>query len=152
MDLILEYPYQGSATRLPLGAADQLSGPMDLLATPPDGAERRGLVPRPRHLACWLIAMNQQKGHAEDLDHQVEHLRFEFMRAELDIAATFLAFADTTREPEARTRNLQNAWKAHHEVTKLLAKHGFSDEEQAALEERLVALGEQLNARGVLPE
>src|SRR5262245_47982361 len=83
---------------------------------------------------------------AEELRYQAQRLRLEFLLTELELAATFLEVANTTTSPETRERNVQNARKAHEEVTKLLTEKPFqSEEDRERIAERLAALRKSLD-------
>jgi hypothetical protein len=67
-----------------------------------------------------------------------------FLRADLDLANSFLDIADTTRQVNVRNRNIANAWKAHDAVVRLAPKVGIKDSELIAITERLRVLRTRL--------
>jgi hypothetical protein len=90
---------------------------------------------------------------ARSLIEEINRQRTQFIWSEVDAARMFLSIADTTRVPDTRRRNLENARKAHAATAKALSEGlSCSEGELARIEQELVAIGERLRRHGVLPK
>lgn len=89
---------------------------------------------------------------ALSLKAKIERERVGFAQDVLTLAFTLLDFAKITQQPETRQRSINNARKAHSEVTRLLAVGLDCDEwDRAHLESSLSRLAERLDEETVTP-
>jgi len=81
---------------------------------------------------------------------QSHRIGVQFLLADLAAALTFLDVAEVTELEESRTRNRQKARYVYDTVIRLMPKVATSNEERAALEDRVAELKRRLIATGKL--